>query len=79
MYKISIENNNYFFLDNGSEERKICGLLQIWKPVESRRAGFVHLNAEDNYKLKGIPELAESSQIQYEQSCICHKQRNIEL
>ena len=29
--------------------------------MESRRAGFVHLIAEDNYKLKGIPELAESN------------------
>ena len=55
MDKISFEDKNYLFLDNGSEERKICGLLQIWKPVESRRAGFVHLSTDDNYKLKGIP------------------------
>ena len=59
--EISFEDENYFFLDNGSEERKICGLLQIWNPVESRRAGYFHLSAEDNSKLKGIPELEKSN------------------
>ena len=59
--KIDVERANYFFLDNGEDDnKKICGLLQIWKPVESRTIGYTALSATDRYKLKGINELVET-------------------
>ena len=58
--EVSLEDENYFFLDNGSEEKKACGLLQIWKPAESEKCGFTPLSASDTYKLKGIGELVET-------------------
>ena len=53
--ELSLEDESYLFHNNCSEERKIYGLLQIWKHVELRRVGFVHLSTTDNNKLKGIP------------------------
>ena len=59
--KIDVEGANYFFLDNGEDDnKKICGLLEIWKPVESRTIGYTALSAIDRYKLKGINELVET-------------------
>ena len=59
--EIDVEHANYFFLDNSEDDnKKICGLLQIWKPVESRTIGYTALSAIDRYKLKGINELVET-------------------
>ena len=39
--EIDVEGEHYLFLDNGQDEnKKICDLLQIWKPAEINRTGY---------------------------------------
>ena len=50
--EVSLEDENYFFLDNGSDDKKVCGLLEIWSKANSSYPGFVRINLQDEYKLK---------------------------
>ena len=45
--ELSLEDKNYFFLDNGADDEKNCGLLQLFKPVESVRDGYERLSATE--------------------------------
>ena len=57
--EVSLEDGNYFFLDNSADRKKECGLIEIWKEVDSSQRGFEQLNLQDAYKLKGIQELVQ--------------------
>ena len=55
--EVSLEDEIFFFLDNGADGKKERGLIEIWKEVDSSQRGFERLNLQDAYKLKGIQEL----------------------
>ena len=57
--KKSLEDENYFFPDNGADNKKVCRLLEIWSKTNSSYPGFVCVNLQDEYKLKGVQELVQ--------------------
>ena len=57
--KLSLADEDYFFLDNSSGLKK-CGLIQIWKKQESETPRYTQLTAEDRYKLRGLSKLLQT-------------------
>ena len=51
-------SDNYF-LDNGME-KKVCGLIHIWKKVDTNAPGYERLSQADSYALSGVGEVVES-------------------
>ena len=57
--EVGTKDVDYFFLDNGME-KKICGLIHIWKKVDTRAHGYERLTQQQSYLLSGVEEVVES-------------------
>ena len=50
---------DYYFLDNGME-KKLCGLIHIWKKNDTNAPGYKRLSQADSYALSGVGEVVDS-------------------
>lgn len=57
--EVGTRDSDYFFLDNGTE-KKVCGLIHIWKRVNNNNPGYERPAQSVAYTLSGVKEMVES-------------------
>ena len=51
--EVSSEDTDYYILDNAGMEKKVWGLIHIWKKIDTNAHGYKKKSQEDSYALSG--------------------------